>query len=183
MEKTNYEKCLVLDSTYMPRSVIWTGRAFVIHLKGNAEIIAEHPESFGLVNPELDIKKPSIIKVHKYVNQPFHRVPLNRENIYKRDGYECVYCGKNRRRDLTLDHVLPKAKGGKDSWDNLVTACKSCNHEKSDMDLDEFVEMRMELGIDVGYPDPRRPHYLMLMKSVGKIPDEWKKFLFLDVKV
>jgi hypothetical protein len=81
MEKTNYEKCLVLDSAYMPRSVIWTGRAFVIKLKGNAEILAEHPESFGLVNPDLDIKKPSIIRVSKYVNKPFHRVPLSKSPV------------------------------------------------------------------------------------------------------
>lgn len=170
MNKTNYEKCLVLDSSYMPRSVIWTGRAFVINLKGNAEILAEHPESFGLVNPELDIKKPSIIKVHQYVNVPFHKVPLNRENVYKRDGYECVYCGASRKRDLTIDHVVPKSKGGKDSWENLVTACKSCNHMKSDLSLEE-------VGFD--HPNPQRPHYLMLMKSVGKIPKEWKKYLFL----
>jgi hypothetical protein len=70
-----YGKTLVLDSSYMPRSIINTERAFVISYKGNADIIAEHPESFKLVNPELDIKKPSIIRVFKYVNQGIQKVP------------------------------------------------------------------------------------------------------------
>jgi hypothetical protein len=64
---SKYGKCLVLDSSYIPRSVISTERAFVISYKGNADVIHEHPESFKLINPELDIKKPSIIRVFKYV--------------------------------------------------------------------------------------------------------------------
>ena len=90
----------------MPRSIINTERAFVITYKGNASVIAEHPESFKLVNPELDIKKPSIIRVFKYVNQPIQKVPLSRENVYRRDNFECVYCGCNNRKTLTLDHVI-----------------------------------------------------------------------------
>jgi len=90
----------------MARSIISTERAFVISYKGNADVINEHPESFKLVNPELDIKKPSIIRVFKYVNQVIQKVPLSRENVYRRDNFECVYCGDNNRKTLTLDHVI-----------------------------------------------------------------------------
>lgn len=164
-----YGKCLVLDSSYIPRSIISTERAFVISYKGNADIIHEHPESFKLINPELDIKKPSIIRVFKYVNQQIHKVPLNRENVFKRDGYCCVYCGNDNRKTLTLDHVIPQSKGGKDTWENLVTACKRCNGEKSDLTLEEY-------GKEI--PQPRRPHYLMLMKQMTHIPKEWDDYLF-----
>ena len=165
---SKYAKTLVLDSSFIPRSIINTERAFVISYKGNADIIAEHPESFKLVNPELDIKKPSIIRVFKYVNQPIHKVPLNRENVFRRDNYECVYCGSGVIKTLTLDHVIPQSKGGGNSWDNLVTACKRCNSEKADLTLEEF-------GKEI--PEPKRPHYLMLMRQLDYIPKEWEPFL------
>lgn len=163
-----YGKTLVLDSSFMARSIINTDRAFVITYKGNADIVEEHPESFKLVNPELDIKKPSIIRVYKYVNQVIQKVPLSRENVYRRDNFECVYCGDNNRKFLTLDHVVPQSKGGKDTWDNLVTACRRCNSEKSNLTLEEY-------GKEI--PQPRRPHYLMLMRQVYHIPEEWEPYL------
>ena len=166
---SKYQKALVVDSSFIARSVISTERAFVISYKGNAEVIAEHPETFNLVNPELIIYKPSIIRVFTYVKQNIQKVPLTRENVYRRDNYECVYCGCSNQRTLTLDHVIPQSKGGKDSWDNLVTACKSCNSEKADLTLEEY-------GKEI--PEPKRPHYLMLMKSMTHIPKEWETFLF-----
>ncbi len=162
---SKFRKTLVVDSSFVARSIISAERAFVISYKGNAEIIAEHPESFGLVNPHLDIKKPSIIRVFKYVNN-YKNVSLTRENVFKRDNHECVYCGSGK--NLTIDHVIPKSKGGKDGWDNLVTACRPCNGEKADLTLEEF-------GKEI--PQPKRPHYFMLMKQTGEIPQEWEKFL------
>jgi 5-methylcytosine-specific restriction endonuclease McrA len=166
---SKYQKTLVVDSTFMARSIISAERAFVISYKGNAEVIAEHPETFGLVNPELQINKPSIIRVFKYVKQNIHKVPLTRENVYRRDNYECVYCGSSNQKSLTLDHVIPQSKGGTDTWDNLVTACRPCNAEKADLTLEEY-------GKEI--PSPKRPHYLMLLKSINHVPEEWKPFLF-----
>lgn len=174
MNVDEYKKCLVIDSSHMARSIISTERAFVISYKGNAEIIESHPITFGLVNPDLEIYKPSVIKVGIYVNLRHHKVPLNRENIYKRDNYECVYCGSGDKKHLTLDHVNPQAKGGGNAWDNLVTACRDCNQEKADLTLDEYI-----LNTGKNYPDPRRPHYLMLMKKMKYIPESWKSYLFL----
>jgi hypothetical protein len=165
---SKFQKTLVVDSSFMARSIIPTERAFVISYKGNAEIIAEHPETFGLVNPELQINKPSIVRVFKFVKLHMHKVPLTRENVYRRDNYECVYCGCSTQKLLTLDHVIPQSKGGKNSWDNLVTACKQCNGEKSDLTLEEY-------GKEI--PEPKRPHYLMLLKQSHYIPKEWEPFL------
>lgn len=162
-------KTLVLDSSYMARSIITPERAFVIKYKGNADVIADHNETFGLVKTDIIINKPSIIRVYKYINHG-HNVPLNRRNIFRRDEWKCVYCGNGNKSELTLDHVMPQSKGGRDTWTNLVTACKKCNGEKRDLTLEEF---------DRGYPNPYRPHYLMLMRKVKEIPEEWKPYLFL----
>lgn len=162
------KKTLVIDSSYVARSIISADRAFVISYKGNAEVISEYNESFKLVNPELDIKKPSIIRVYKYVNQPFQKVPFSRENVYKRDNYECVYCGCDNRKTLTLDHVHPTSKGGQNSFENVVTACRKCNGEKADLTLTEYGKK---------IPQPKRPHYLMLLKGIDNLPKSWEKYL------
>lgn len=165
-------KCLVIDNSYMARSIITTERAFTIVYKGNAEVVNEHDIYFKLGrNNKLKIKKPSIIRVFKYVNQPFHKVKLSRENIFKRDRHTCVYCGETDRKLLTLDHVYPQSKGGKNTWENLVTACKKCNGEKDNLLLKEW-------GRDI--PQPQRPHYLMLVKDIPNFPQEWRPFLFMD---
>jgi len=166
----NYQKALVLDSSHIARSIITTHRAFSIFYKGNAVISHTHPESFQLVNKELDIKKPSIIIVKSFVNIRNQKSPCNRENIYKRDDHTCVYCEKRKNKlELTLDHVIPQSKGGENSWENLVTACKPCNSEKADLELSEFTNKDI---------DPKRPHYLMLLKHQFHIPEEWKPYLF-----
>lgn len=162
-------KCLVLDQSYTPRSIINSDRAFVIVYKGNAEVVHNHPESFQLVDSSLDIKKPSIIRVPNYIRHGHQKVPLTRANIFKRDNYKCVYCGEHHRGAMTLDHVVPRSKGGEDSFENLVTCCMPCNFEKDDLTVEEWGRK---------HPNPKRPHYLMLMKSTKIIYDEWKTYLF-----
>lgn len=168
----DYRKTLLLDSSYMAKGVISSERAFVIYYKGNCEIIDSYPEKFGLVKKDIDILKPAVILVKSYIEVTGdQKVALNRENIYKRDNYECVYCQTSYPiKNLTLDHVLPQSKGGPDTWENLVTACKKCNNMKADLTL-------LELGVDI--PKPSRPHYLMLLKKIEHIPEEWKPYLFI----
>ena len=100
-----FNRTLVLDVAYLARSIITTERAFVISFKGNAEVIHEHDETFGLVNPELEIKKPSVIRVKKYVNDKLHRVPLTRENVYRRelDEWSSLNALAGRYRDWETD--------------------------------------------------------------------------------
>lgn len=163
-----FKKTLVLDSSYIPRSIISSTRAFVVVYKGNAEVVCEHPSYFKLVDQDLKIKKPSIIRIPRYVKTDHHKVPLSKSNIFRRDGHTCVYCGHNKRQDLTIDHVIPKSKGGKNTWNNLVTACFKCNNKKGSLDLEEF-------GAEI--EKPIRPHYLMLIKQVNYIYKEWKTYL------
>ena len=164
-----FNKTLVLDSSYVPRGIITSFRGFVITFKGNAEVIKNHEAKFKIVNKEVEYYKPSIIRVDHYVNTKVQKVSLSRDNVFKRDGGRCVYCGSNNRRDLTIDHLVPQSKGGKNTWDNLVTSCFKCNNSKGDMDLKEFMDIELS---------PKKPHYLVLMRSIGHIPDEWKPYLF-----
>ena len=163
-----YGKTLVLDSSYVPRSIVQSTRAFVVVYKGNAEIIAEHPAEFKMVDENLHIKKPSIIRIPRYVKIGQQKVNLNKQNVFKRDNNSCVYCGSRDRRKLTIDHVIPQSKGGGNTWSNLVTACFSCNNKKGSMSLEEF-------GAQI--ENPRKPHYLMLMKQQNHIYKEWEPYL------
>lgn len=168
-----FKRCLVVDSSYMPRQVISSLRAYTIFSKGNAEIVANHSESFGLVDPNKVIYRPSIIRVNKYINLDITRVPYSRENVLKRDNFTCVYCNEdysNEKKVLTIDHVHPRSKGGEDSFENCVTACLQCNWEKDDLTIEEW-------GRE--HPNPRRPHYLMMLKTLEYIPESWMKFLLI----
>lgn len=162
-------KCLVVDASYLPRSIISTERAFVIVYKGNAEVVSAHPTYFKTVHKELAYPKPSIIRVFRNIKMEYTKTPLNRQNVYRRDNHTCVYCGNKDQGKLTLDHVVPRSKGGKDTWDNLVTSCYDCNQEKADLTIEEW-------GRE--HPKPRRPHHLMLMKTIKYIPKEWEPYLF-----
>lgn len=168
MKITNDKKTLVLDSSYLPRSIVDVERGFVIHFKGNAEIVEYYPTYFKTVNSNKVYQKPSVIRANKFVNMEYKKVPLTRKNIFRRDNHTCVYCGNANTKKLTLDHVIPRSKGGVDKWENLVTCCYSCNQEKADLTLQEWGKEN---------PQPRRPHYLMLVKTLYKIPENWKKYL------
>lgn len=168
IENINDSKTLVVDSAYMPRSIINVERAFVIHYKGNAEIVENYPTHFNTVSKSVIYPKPSIIRVFRYVNVGYEKVPLTRKNIFRRDNHTCVYCGANNPKNLTLDHVVPQSKGGKDTWNNLVTCCYSCNQEKADLTLEEWGKDEIK---------PMRPHYLMLIKQIHDIPESWKPYL------
>lgn len=163
-----FRKCLELNSSYLPTKIINSDRAYILHLKGNAEIIANHPETFGLVNPDYEIYRPSVIRVKKFFQGKIHNVKFSRENVFRRDDYTCVYCGKRDKKDCTLDHVHPTSRGGKDSFENCVTACMKCNREKDNLTVAEW-------GRE--HPNPKRPHFLLLLGNIEHIPEEWKTFL------
>lgn len=164
-----FTKTLVLDSSYTPRGIISSFRGFVITWKGNAEVVQNHDCKFKVQDPEAEYWKPSIIRVNHYVNQKGHRVPLTRENVFRRDNHKCVYCGHGKRQDLTIDHLVPQCRGGKNTWDNLVTSCKTCNNKKGDSDVEDFTSIKL---------DPKKPHYLALLRTTGNIPEEWEPYLF-----
>ncbi len=115
---------------------------------------------------------PSVIRLSAYIKVPYKKIELSRKNIHRRDNYRCQYCG-SRSTELTIDHIVPKSRGGIDSWENLVTACISCNNKKGSRTPDEAKMKLINL--------PSRPHHILFMKQyMGKVEKTWKPFLFMD---
>jgi 5-methylcytosine-specific restriction endonuclease McrA len=116
---------LVLNQNYERLNVCNARRALVLVDGGKAEVL-EH--AFGdLRTPSRIIPRPSVIRLVYMIKRPRPRVRLTRREVFMRDQYTCQYCGL-KTRDLTLDHVIPRHRGGAHTWENLVSACRSCNH-------------------------------------------------------
>src|SRR5204862_442598 len=125
---------LVLNQNYEPLNVCNTRRALVLVDGGKAEVL-EH--AFGnILTPSRAIPRPSVIRLVYMIKRPRPRVRLTRREVFMRDQYTCQYCGL-KTRDLTLDHVIPRHRGGPHTWENLVSACRSCNHRKGGKALEE----------------------------------------------
>jgi 5-methylcytosine-specific restriction endonuclease McrA len=115
---------------------------------------------------------PSIIRLSNFVTVPYKKVVLTRKNILRRDAFKCAYCGRSDL-PLTIDHVIPKSKGGTDSWENLVCACTNCNNRKGDRTP---AEAKMNLLMR-----PFKPSHIMFIKTVvGKLDENWKPYLYLS---
>lgn len=101
---------------------------------------------------------------------PYKTVILTRKNILRRDGHKCGYCGRGDL-PLTIDHIVPKSKGGDESWDNLVSACLPCNNRKGNRNP---IEAGMELRIRTYMPS----HVMFVKNNAGRIEETWKPYLF-----
>jgi hypothetical protein len=160
-------KALVLNIDYSPITICSVQRAFLLVYLGKAELVKAN-SSYFFHTVDDTFSMPSVIKLNRYVNVPYKGVVLNRENVFKRDGFKCQYCGTNK--ELTIDHLVPKAKGGKSSWSNLVTACKRCNTKKGYYSPEEA-------GLQLSF-QPYRPSYIMYLKKLsGHSYEEWSPYL------
>jgi 5-methylcytosine-specific restriction endonuclease McrA len=119
---------LVLNQNYEPLNVCNARRAFVLVDRGKAEVL-EHGEG-ALRTPTVAYRLPSVIRLVYMIKRPRPQMRLSRREVFNRDHNTCQYCGR-QTRDLTLDHVIPRHKGGYHVWENLVSACKVCNHRKA----------------------------------------------------
>lgn len=160
---------LVLNQDYQAISICSPERAFVLVYLRKAELVHKRDDvRIRSISRAYDF--PSIIRLSRYIQVPYRKVSLNRANIFRRDGYQCGYCGS--RKDLTLDHVLPRSAGGRDTWENLLTACQSCNTQKGNR-TPEQAKMKM-------LRKPYRPSFIMYLADFsGKIDDEWRPYLMM----
>jgi 5-methylcytosine-specific restriction endonuclease McrA len=159
---------LVLNQNYEPLNVCNLKRALVLLERGKAEVL-EHAE--GLLRSATQVFRcPSVIRLIYMIRRPRPKARLSRREVFVRDGYTCQYCGV-RGRDLTLDHVLPRHRGGRHTWENLVSACRACNHRKGGRTPEEA---RMQLA---RIPtQPRVSTYYLLHQYLASFV-EWRKFV------
>jgi len=161
-------RVLVLNATYEPINVCTVRRAAVLLLKAKAEIL-EHAE-WELRSESLTVPRPVVIRLVSYVRVPrdTHKRKITRRAVFARDRWTCQYCGS--RGNLTVDHVVPRSKGGLSSWDNIVTSCAPCNRRKGDA-LPRHVGMTPHRA-------PRSPSpQVFIHVATPMIPTAWRAYL------
>ena len=161
---------LVLNQNYEPLNVCNVRRAIVLVIAGKAEILEARPRPFASVSSEF--VAPSVIRLVYMIRRPRPRVKLTRREIFIRDNYTCQYC-QRQFADLTIDHVIPRSRGGMHVWDNVVTACKACNHRKGGKSI---AEARLSL-----HQQPHEPragvYYTIERRLDTSSHDDWQQFL------
>ncbi|HZE36522.1 MAG TPA: HNH endonuclease, partial [Candidatus Eisenbacteria bacterium] len=126
---------LVLNYTYEPLHFTNARRAVTLLLAGKAESVESSPRVVR--SPSRVFPLPSVIRLAVYIRKPFlERVAFNKKNILRRDGYTCQYCSR-RGEKLTVDHVMPRSRGGQTTWTNVVAACLRCNLFKGNRTVEE----------------------------------------------
>ncbi len=160
-------KVLVLNADYRALTVCSVSKAFLLVYMNKAEVVRKVENEF-LRSVTQFLVMPAVIRLFSYVSVPYKGVMLSRQNIFRRDGHKCLYCGS--REDLTLDHVLPRSRGGKTSWQNLATACKRCNSKKGDFTPEE-ANMKLPYS-------PFKPSFVVFLKEfAGTNNEHWSPFL------
>jgi len=161
---------LVLNATYEPLSVIPTSRAMHLLLSNRAELI----ESTGDIihSQRQNFPAPSVVRLNRYIRVPHNLpMPLSRRAVLLRDGFTCQYCGQQPGKEhLTLDHIIPRSRGGRMDWENVVTACAPCNRRKANRTPQEA---NMAL-----LSTPVRPRFWAITLLISPGNELWKKYLF-----
>ncbi len=158
---------LVLNQNYEPLNVCNVRRAVVLLGRGKAELLLN---GRGEVRtPRLRFPAPSVIRLIYLVRRPVFQRRLSRREVFVRDSYACQYCSREKR-DLTLDHVIPRFRGGAHAWENVVTACIPCNHRKAGRTPKEA---GMALLREPRAPRPN-PYYLFYRRT---LQEEWLQFM------
>lgn len=170
------EMTLLLNATYEPIKTVSWQRAMTLWCQGRVEIIDTHDREVRAVT--FSFKLPSIVRLFRFVKvKNLHQVKFSRGNIYIRDEHTCQYCGQSfEPKELTFDHVVPVARGGRRSWENIVTACMPCNRRKDD-------RTPAEAGMTLKRTPKRPAASARFRASIGvrKTPDSWRDYLYWNL--
>ena len=161
-------KVLVLNTTYEPLNVCSVRRALVLVFKQKAEVLEHSGASYRTERAVYEL--PHVIRLRTYVHVPRRAASsrISRRAVFARDRHRCQYCGSERH--LTVDHVVPRSKGGPDTWDNLVTSCAPCNRKKGDRPPDVA-------GLSL-MSKPRQPEpATFVFLYVDHIHESWRPYL------
>ncbi|MGH1494106.1 MAG: HNH endonuclease [Acidimicrobiales bacterium] len=159
-------RALVLNATYEPIGVVSGRRAVILALANKVDVLAETGNKFASARTEVAV--PSVVRLRYYVKVPYKRTaPLSRRAVFARDQGKCQYCSKAAE---SIDHVIPRSRGGDHAWDNVVACCRPCNTYKSDRLLkDCSLKLRTK---------PAAPaQYVWVKVAAGTVPDSWAPYL------
>lgn len=163
---------LVLNASYEVLKIVSWKRALVWYFLDKVEIIEEYDREVR--TPNLKIRVPAVVRFLKMVKTKFKSIKFNRTHIHARDNWTCQYCSKKMNvGDLTIDHVLPRSRGGKTSWNNCVSSCLPCNLKKADR---LPTEANMVLNSEPTQPKPNEFLSLIIKMKQNNIPELWKNY-------
>lgn len=156
----------MLNATYEPLSVVPIRRAVVLVLAERADVLHETGEA--LHSEHLTVPVPSVVRLRTFVKVPFRRrAPLNRRGVFARDGHRCQYCGGAAE---SIDHVVPRSKGGSHTWENVVAACRPCNVRKGD-------RLLAATSMQLRRPPVAPRESTWIAVAMGMIPSQWEPYL------
>jgi 5-methylcytosine-specific restriction endonuclease McrA len=160
-------RTLVLNAGYEPLSVVSFRRALVLVMNGRA-IIVESDQRNPVRSADGSWERPSVIVLTRYVKMPHNRhVPVSRRGVLRRDGHRCAYCDSAAS---TIDHVIPRSRGGKDEWENLVACCLKCNNIKGDRTPQEMGWRLLQA--------PKTPYgTAWLVRGIERPQPHWEEYL------
>ncbi len=169
-------RCLALNASFEPLTMVPTRRALRLVIEGKAEIV-EADGGEPIRSARLEMPRPAIIRLVRFVHVPrrFRRQVTN-TFLFARDHYTCQYCARNQhqfrtRECLTRDHVIPLSRGGTNAWQNVVTACSSCNTRKGS-------RLPAEIGMAPLHP-PMEPHFVHLSWAIRRLTTKQMKYIRL----
>lgn len=164
-------KTLLLNSTHECLRFVSERKVIKYLVKDKVEVLSTWNENLIWSNGSMPL--PSIVRMKYYVRAPRKKVRFNKREVFKRDNYQCQYCGSTTRSTLTIDHVVPKAMSGESSWENCVTSCKTCNNTKGDRTP---AQAKMPL-----LKKPSSPYMIYGLineyENISKKHSKWKMFL------
>jgi 5-methylcytosine-specific restriction endonuclease McrA len=173
------EQTLLLNATYEPLRVVHWQKAITLWFQGKVEIVAHHDREVRSVS--FSMKLPSVIRLLRRirVRRSVEYVPFSRANIYARDNHSCQYCGEVlASSELTFDHVVPVAQGGRKDWENIVTCCIGCNRKKGGR-TPEQAGMKL-----VRHPKrPDRAPALRIKFELRTAPESWRDYFYWNIKL
>ena len=160
------KKVLVLNATFEPLCAVSVRRAIVLLLKGKVEVLEGDGGAYH--SEIITVAIPTVVRLNYFVKVPYYgRANLSRRAVFARDAWKCQYCGGPAE---TVDHLVPRSRGGPHSWENVVAACKRCNSKKKDRTL-------AETGLKLARSPvvPRGPATVSL--ELGVVRPEWERYL------
>jgi len=168
---------LLNGSTWEPLAIISVPRAINLIISEKAIVVEDSGKFLRTVRDKFSV--PSVIALRRYINVPRRQAHWSRKGVLVRDNHTCIYCGVKpgmiqrgkqlARADFTIDHIIPRSKGGKDTWTNTACACANCNHRKGD-------RLAHQAGMKLRW-EPKTPRTSYLVIALGTGPDAWKRYI------
>ena len=165
------DRTLLLNQSYEPIAAISWRRAICLLMLGKVEAVEEYDRHVR--SAKTSFRVPAVVRLVDSFKRHKRRVKFSKQNVFARDRWRCQYCGQKKPMDeLTQDHVVPRSRGGRTCWENIVTACKACNAAKADRTIAESGMRPLSM--------PQKPDWVPVftLRIAQAMPDIWRNYCY-----